>query len=85
MSDTDDTNRAIQALKERDTQLRDEIRDLDAKRHILFERLAEIAIAIDLVLRNGRKKPGPKGRQPAEAMVATTADAMMPTYTEDAP
>lgn len=68
MSDTADTNRAIQALRERATEISSDIVLLAAQRD-------EVLRAIGIVERNGRKKPGPKvgGTRLATAELASVA------------
>lgn len=54
MSDTnDDTSRALDALRRRRAEI-------DATINLLQARAEELINAIDLVERNGRRKPGPR-------------------------
>lgn len=50
MSDTDDSNKSIQALREREAEITNEIALLSAQR-------GEVRRAISIVERNGQKKP----------------------------
>jgi hypothetical protein len=69
----DDTNRAIQALREREAEIQGELRSVELHRTMLEAQAAEIGRAIEIVQRNGRKKPGPKPppREQYADMVAT--------------
>ncbi len=61
MSDTTDhTNPAVLALREREADILSEIDGLNMALVMLEARKREITAAIDIVLGNGRKKPGRK-------------------------
>ena len=49
MSDTDDTNRAVQMLQMRAAEIRAELEGMETKRAILDARMAEVSAAIEIV------------------------------------
>lgn len=70
---TDDSNRTLIALREREADIRAEAEGLELAQAVLRARLEEVAAAIEIVARDGRRKPGPKPQRPAELRDALRA------------
>jgi hypothetical protein len=87
----DDTNKAVQALREREAELREELRSVEADiagyiksgelhRTMLEAQVAEVLRAIDIVQRNGRKKPGPKPSPREQLINEAVASSKLPEF-----
>lgn len=79
MSDTtEDTNTTPAALRERRAELQLVIDNLEMRRTTYVERLEELDLAIELLARGGKRKPGPKpGKmRVVETPLASLGDAL---------